>query len=329
MKVVIFVLLTFLLSINAGASVSKWRCDKVTTVSEKNFIRTCGVAEAKTEAEAKKMAISFSQELFLLACSKNVDCLGDTIHVIPIVQSCAQLNEEKAICYQGREYRFLSTSPRKTTLVEEVADNVKNEVTDLWKNTSVKKLSDEVKQWKRATRWYFATGTKTLFPSGNWANYFSDNLGSFIFSVEREVWKSDKIIHFAGVLYENFSFDTDDSDDSIKSISITYRGQYYFYNDFFIGPALGFVFTDAFYEGVVSTQRSLFNWNSLGFTYGFDLGYHYQAAKDWGIIFSAGPYRTLLFDDHFSQYDGPKEPPNLTEAKTALFLRLGFTWNFF
>ena len=68
---------------------AEWLCEEEASQREGNTIKSCGIGQAKTEAEARDMALDNAKKEFDKICNASVDCAGHETIADPRRTSCS------------------------------------------------------------------------------------------------------------------------------------------------------------------------------------------------------------------------------------------------
>ena len=68
---------------------AEWLCEEEASQREGNTIKSCGIGQAKTEAEARDMALDNAKKEFDKICNASVDCAGHKTIADPRRTSCS------------------------------------------------------------------------------------------------------------------------------------------------------------------------------------------------------------------------------------------------
>lgn len=167
MKSITFKIIIFYLAIFSSSFgyAQKWLCHETASMRYGSKIMTCGVGEAKSEAQARSKALENATKEFNQLCEQDLTCKDFKTRVEPKRNSCSFTNK-KYKCYRGIEYEITTVKKDKVDLakVEDELEKKKKEY-ELAKERYEKKKEIE-KIDKKIQDQDFSGGV------GGWNNFF-------------------------------------------------------------------------------------------------------------------------------------------------------------
>lgn len=95
---------SFVISVTFMPNVSySWLCTEAASERSGSIIYACGVATAKTEAEAQKRARDNALEELRTICNNSVDCKNKELYISPLRKDCTKSTDGTYKCYRGIE----------------------------------------------------------------------------------------------------------------------------------------------------------------------------------------------------------------------------------
>ncbi len=143
----------------ANALGSDWACTEMASVRDGSIIKTCGVATASSEADARAAALQNAKREFDEICFPSVDCRGHELKVEPLRNSCSKEPAGDYKCYRAVRYTVLES-------LQNTQDIRRGEIAALDKEIEGKREELALASEKRAKQLELETMTRKLEPSG-------------------------------------------------------------------------------------------------------------------------------------------------------------------
>lgn len=136
-----FYIIVYVLHTNIYAT--NWTCTEVASEKIDNFIMACGVGEAETEGDARKLALENAINEFKSICNISDDCLNKKTYTKPLRNSCEKLDNNKIKCYRGIQVEF-----REEKNQEIKQNNIKNKEDENKEDKNLQ-LEIEIEKYKK------------------------------------------------------------------------------------------------------------------------------------------------------------------------------------